>query len=178
MAHVEFDDSDQDSSEDEFILNINLPKQPRTKIYFARKHPLVEFVEEDFQKRYRLSKAAVTDISQMLKARLEYLSNRNNPVPVVDQVLTAFRYYATGTFQSVISDLHGVHQTTCGRIVKRVTIALAEKSKDFISMPTSEDELRHAKLNFLNKHSFPNVVGVIDGKCSCFIYRNILLVLF
>lgn len=167
MALIDSDDSDQQlSSEDELILNVNLPKQPRPKIYFARKHPMVEYVEEDFQKRYRLSKAAVTDISEMLKARLEYLSNRNNPVPVIDQVLTTLRYYATGTYQSVISDLHGIHQTSCGRIVKRVTIALAEKAKDFISMPSSEEELRQAKLHFLNLHSFPNVVGVIDGKIS------------
>lgn len=125
---------------------------------------MVEYVEEDFLKRYRLSKTAVTNISQMLKPRLEYLSNRNNPVSVIDQVLTALRFYATGTFQLVIADLHGVHQTTCGRIVKRVTIALAEKSEYFISMPTTDDELRQAKLKFLKQHNFPNVVGVIDGK--------------
>lgn len=56
-----------------------------------------------------------------------------------------------------------IHQTSCGRIVKRVTIAICERSKEFIKMPTGHEELRNAKLNFFLKKGFPNVIGVIDG---------------
>lgn len=156
--------SDTDGeSDDEIVLNVLLIKHPRQKIYFQRKHPLVEYEDRDFEIRYRLPKNLTVEIAEMLRPRLEYLDKRNNPIPVIDQVLTALRYYATASFQLVVGDLFGIHQTSCGRIVKRVTIAICEKAKDFIRMPSSPEELRNAKLNFFIKKKFPNVIGVIDG---------------
>lgn len=136
---------------------------------------MVDYVDSDFEKRYRLTKTAVQDIARMLNSRLEYVSNRNFPVPVVDQVLTALRFYATGTFQLVVGDLSGIHQTTAGRIVKRVTIALAERSKEFIKMPSSVDEINRATSEFMQKKDFPNTIGVIDGNFIALIYCTFIL---
>ena len=51
------------------------------------------------------------------------------------QVLVAFRFYATGTFQTVVSDLVGVHRSSVSRIVSGVTAALARHKNEYISFP-------------------------------------------
>lgn len=162
IDNISSSDTDDDR-DDEMDLRVLLIKHPRQKIYFQRKHPLVEYVDKDFEMRYRLPKNLTVEIAEMLRTRLEYPDKRNNPIPVIDQLLTTLRYYATASFQIVVGDLFGIHQTTCGRIVKRLTIALCEKSKEFIRMPTTQEQLRDAKLNLFIKKQFPNVIGVIDG---------------
>lgn len=140
-----------------------IPKEPRQRVFFARKHPLVEFDNQDFEIRFRFPKNRVVEIANGLEPKLRYTDDRNNPVNVLDQVLLTLRYYGTGSFQRVVSDLAGIHQVTCGRIVKRVSIALAETASDVIKMPSSQEEIDKTKIEFYLIHKFPNVIGIVDG---------------
>ena len=57
------------------------------------------------------------------------------------QVLLALRYNATGSFQTVVGDLHGVHVATACR-------------SDFIKFPT-EENLHRPRQEFYASAGFP-----------------------
>lgn len=156
-------DSSSEDEIDEVIGNAKIPKEPRKRVFFQRKHPMLEYDESDFIKRYRLPKSAIMELTSILNNRLAYLHNKNDPVPVLDMVIMTLRYYATGTMQMVIGDLSGIHQVSVGRIVKRTTIALAEKAREWIQMPTTAEEIQKVKSDFREEYELPNVVGIIDG---------------
>lgn len=156
---------DSSSSEDieELFREAKIPKSPKRRDFFDRNNPMEIYDEEQFMIRFRFSKKIVMDITEILKPKLCYHDQRNNPIPVHIQVLIALRYYAVGSFQIVSGDLFGVHQVTCGRIVKRVSTALGMLAKNLIKFPRTEEEMNKVKQNFFQKYGFPNILGVVDG---------------
>lgn len=120
------------------------------------------FDEMETIKRYRLSKTTIKSISILLDTKLKPIDNRGYPLTTTQQLLITLRYYATGSIQIVIGDLMGVHQTTAGKIVHRVTAAIASLSKNYIKMPSTADEIRKTKLGFFNLSGLPNCIGAID----------------
>lgn len=162
-SYEETDTNSEEEFEDIFNSVQRLPKPPKKRTVFKRKNQFVELDDVEFKKRFRFSKEVVKEIQKLLEPKLAYNDNRNNPITVLDQLLITLRYYAVGSFQIVGGDLIGAHQTTVGRIVKRVSIALASFGKDFIRMPKTEEELTTTKKCFYEKFNFPNVIGVIDG---------------
>lgn len=75
----------------------------------------------------------------------------------------ALRFYACGSFQIVLGDFGGIHQTTAGKILKRVTRALTQCRRQFIHMPNTEAEKSAVKEQFFRIARFPQVLGAVDG---------------
>ena len=71
------------------------------------------------------------------------------------QVLAALRFYGTGAFQVTVGDHTHIHQTTVGRAVKRVSIALAQKRVPGMQQITPYRA-------FYEMHGFPSAIGLID----------------
>lgn len=59
-------------------------------------------------------------------------------------------------------DLRYLHQSTISRTIKRVSIALAERSQQFIKIPLTENELRENARKFNTIANFPGVLGCVD----------------
>lgn len=118
--------------------------------------------DEDFRKRYRVTKQTFNFLVHLFEQQLEKTSNRNHPLKSNEQLLLALRFYATGSFQMLESDLYGVHQTTVCRCVHRVSKLIASLAPLYIKFPT-EAEFEKLKTKFFNMHGFPGVIGLIDG---------------
>ena len=54
------------------------------------------------------------------------------------RLLTALRFYATGSFLDAVGELTGASEATCHRFVDSVTAALLRKTSKFIKWPTRE----------------------------------------
>lgn len=80
----------------------------------------------------------------------------------MNQLLCALRFYATGSQLLACGDFIGVHESTACRTVHKVTDAIARLYKEFIFMPTTEEEQRQAAMDFYRISSFPRVLGAID----------------
>jgi hypothetical protein len=78
------------------------------------------------------------------------------------QILITLRFYATGSFQIAVGDFGGIHRTTAGKIIKRVTIAIAKLKPQVIKFPTDERGWMEIQKDFYNIARFPCVVGAID----------------
>lgn len=63
---------------------------------------------------------------------------RNHAVTASQKMLLTLRYYATRSFVAACGDFSGVHESTAGKIIKRVSEAIASLRTEFIHMPETE----------------------------------------
>lgn len=79
----------------------------------------------------------------------------------MNQLLTALRYYATGSSQLTVGDFIGVSKSTVHRIVHRVSAAIASL-QHHITFPQTREEVRREQLKFYGVAKFPKAVGAMD----------------
>ena len=72
------------------------------------------------------------------------------------------RFYATGSFQSVVGEMIGVDQSTACHTITTVTDALNMRVRGWIKMPTLA-EANRPKQKFYAMREIPSVIGCIDG---------------
>ena len=133
------------------------------RIIRDRRNPLDFMCDQELIGKYRLDRAAITDLCATLYDDLQHPTGRSSFLCVSLQVVIALRYYGTGSFQAVTGDVHGVGKMSVSRCVHRVSAALARRVGDYIKFPTTDAEMRNVKENFFQVAGFPNVLGAIDG---------------
>ena len=104
----------------------------RGRIFRDRRNPLEDLSPELFKYRYRLTKEVVQDLCVLLNDDFERGRNRSQALSVSIQILVTIRYLATGSFQQVSADVHGIHRTIVCKTIHKVTQALCRHSKTFI----------------------------------------------
>ncbi|RVE47947.1 hypothetical protein evm_007461 [Chilo suppressalis] len=108
--------------------------------------------------RFRLSKEAVVHVFSLIEQSITTSTSRNYAVKPMDRLLLTLRYYATGSFLSVVGNFTGVSKASACRIVKLITHAIAQLRSQFI-FPTNKDELQE---DFYEIARFPRVIAAID----------------
>ena len=73
--------------------------------------------DESIVKNYRLDRESIYSICQDLEQDLLRFTNRSHSIPVSLQVMIELRYYASGSYMSVIEDAHGVSKMTVSRCI-------------------------------------------------------------
>ncbi|KAI0230394.1 hypothetical protein LSAT2_019259 [Lamellibrachia satsuma] len=94
------------------------------------------------------------------------IANRSGSLTPLLQVIVTLRYYASGSFQDVCSELIGIDQSTVSRTVTRVTDAFLRQVPNHVRLPNQRQADR-MKAKFYYTNGFPNVVGSIDGTQIC-----------
>ncbi|GFT31606.1 nuclease HARBI1 [Trichonephila clavipes] len=118
-----------------------------------RSNVFEELDDYEFQRRFRLTKQSVAELTLLIEEKLEQKIPCNNAV----QVLIALRFYAVSCMQLAIADLFDVSQPTVCRVVHRVSEAIASLLPDFIHLPVNREE------KFFSIARFPKVIGALDG---------------
>ena len=85
----------------------NQCKLPKPRVFRNRTQPLDSLDDDELVSRYRLSRQCIVDLCDLERSTI-----RSNALSVSTQVLVALRYLATGSFQRVARDLHGVSQSS------------------------------------------------------------------
>ena len=93
-----------------------------------------------------------------------FVLQRSNAIPPHLQVLTALRFYATGSFYTVHGDLHTVSVPSVCRIVHQVTQAFCRLANRVIRFPANLQDEVQTKRDFFDVAGFPDVLGAIG--CS------------
>lgn len=125
-------------------------------------NPFEEYNEEEFYRRYRLNKSTVRWLSDEIFDFDDRVTATSRRIPDHVQLLLALRYYACGSFQSVVGDTMGFSQATIWRAITKVSTLLSNRIDDFIVFPTESSVLNDMKTNFYNISEFPNCVGCVD----------------
>ncbi|XP_045133082.1 putative nuclease HARBI1 [Portunus trituberculatus] len=74
-----------------------------------------------------------------------------------------FRFYASGSFQSVLADTYGLTQGCVSRVINRVKDVLYTASHRETRIPRGLEEAKVTKRKLYGIANFPNVIGIIDG---------------
>lgn len=145
----------------ELIAAAIVRRAPR--IFRIRNCPYEVFSDIQFKKRFRLSKASVQNLVEIIGPRIEHPTRRNHAISALNQIIITLRFLCTGAFQIFIGDNMRVDKSTVCRIVKRVVRVIAGLRARYIYMPRNEVELAATKSKFRAMYGFPSVIGCVDG---------------
>lgn len=130
----------------------------------ARPNPMEMYNDNEFLRRFRLSKANVQFIYSMIGAELEPVASRKNfTISALDKILITLRYLATGCFYLVAADFYGVSESSVCNIVPVVVQKIAALRERFIRMPVTDDEIESNRRNFFRVAGMPCIIGALDG---------------
>ncbi|MEW8547525.1 MAG: hypothetical protein AB2693_28800, partial [Candidatus Thiodiazotropha sp.] len=141
----------------EDVINVRLER----RVLRDNMNPMEKLNDIQFFQNFRFSKNSALEIFRSVEDMLKVQTNRGLPVPPLLQFLGTLRFYATGSFQSVIGDLFKVSQPAMSRIIKRVSTAIASRHHEVIKFP-DRDSLFSEKQKFMDIGGIPGVIGAID----------------
>ena len=109
------------------------------------------FTNEELRARYRFRRESIRYITNLLAEDLRRKTLRNHPLSVLQEVLIALRFYASGSFLRVVGDTVGVDKSTVSRVVTTVSLAFVTKQQQFIKWP-NQQELRKSKKQKISRN--------------------------
>ena len=111
--------------------------QRKRKVFRRRRdaNPLYNLNEAEIFDRYRFTTVTIMFIVDMVRPLIRSATGRSMALPPLLQVLLTLRYYATGAYFSVVGATLGVSKDATTKAVHRVTKALCDVGKTFISFP-------------------------------------------
>ncbi|KAB0804518.1 hypothetical protein PPYR_01488 [Photinus pyralis] len=98
-----FDIFEELMSDDEEIINF-VERPRRRKQFRQRKNHFEEWDDEAFLDRFRLSKDCILAILEQIEEQISYLTDRNEAVDALTQLLLTLRFYASGSMIIVAGD--------------------------------------------------------------------------
>ena len=140
--------------------NIERQRLPRV---FNRHLPWEGFSDEELLKRYRFGRESLIFIARLIGDEVRPLTKRNHAISTEQQLVIALRFFASGSFLQVIGDTHGYDKGTVSRIVRRVSLALANKHEQWIKFPTTMVDKNMIRAGMYEIAGFPCVIGCVDG---------------
>jgi hypothetical protein len=87
------------------IINENLRAERRFR---ARENPLETMQDHELYQRYRFTANGLRRIEEMLRDDIVHATKRANALTPMHQILVALRFFASGSFQKVITVIHGL----------------------------------------------------------------------
>ena len=140
-------------------------REKQRRIYRRRRDVFDEYSDGEFIKRFRLDRAGIISVTDLVRDKLEARSQRNKPLSAETKVAITLRYLATGKMQQCSCDDFGTTQATISRVITQTLDALADPDIlcQFIKFPTTQYEVQRKQEEFMEGYRFPGVVGAIDG---------------
>ncbi|XP_062581489.1 putative nuclease HARBI1 [Saccostrea cucullata] len=118
----------------------------RERLFRDRNNPLDYMDDREIISKFRLPRHLILDICQMIQNDITRPTRRSHALPPSLQLMAALRFFATGNFQTVTADLHG--------------ISAIDGTHVGIKSPSFEE---HVFVNRKNYHSI-NTMAVCDAK--------------
>lgn len=156
FLHNEFDVLQ--SEFDRLERQIDMLQQSNNRSYTVREtlNQMDNYTEEEFRRRFRLTKYTVNELYQLIGLDLEPLVQRKNfTLSGMDKILMTLRYYATASFHIVSADFYGVSETFVCKIVPVVSNKIASLRNRFIKMPSTDAEIQQKNWNFFEWQACP-----------------------
>ena len=101
-------------------------------------------------------------IARLIEDEVRPMTQRNRAISTEEQLVIALRFFASGSFLQVIGDTHGYDKATVSRIVRRVSLALANKHETWVKFPTRMEDKNAIRAGMYEIAGFPCVIGCID----------------
>lgn len=135
----------------------------RERIFRDRSNPLDYYTDDEIRLRFRFTRAGIFKLLEYLGTDLKPVTRCYSYHPAA-QLLTALRFYATGTFQYTVGDTfdENVSQSMVSIFIHSITDSLVNRIPDIIRFPTTDAERARISAGFYAKCGIPNTIGSID----------------
>ena len=134
----------------------------RNRVFRDKLNPLDVYDDIELFERFRFGRIDILRIVEEIRADLSFGYRRKGYLSPELQVLTALRFFASGSFQIVVGDTIRAHKSTVSRTIHRVSAALCARARRWINLPRQREADRQKRL-FFAMAGFPNVIGCVDG---------------
>ena len=132
-----------------------IPPKIREKMFRQHEIFLDDFSDEELRIRYRFGRDSIEFLTEILENDLQRQTKRNDALsPTLLQILVALHFFVSGSFLQPIGDTVGLPKSSVSRVLKDLSLALAQKQKKIILLP-SPAELQVVKRGFYDKGGFP-----------------------
>lgn len=129
-----------------------------------RLNPLEMYTDDEFRRRFRLSKSTALYLYDLIGLELEPIVPRPGfTISGLDKILITLRYFATANFHLASADFFGVSESSVCNIIPIVCDKIASLRERFIRMPITDAEIERNKRDFFRVAGMPAVIGAIDG---------------
>jgi hypothetical protein len=111
----------------------------RKRVFKDVDNPIDYLDDNDIIAKYRLPRYLIFDLCRRFDGDLKRPTLRSRSLSVSLQVMTALRFYATGSFQEVTADVHRISRSSVSRVIQDVTNCLVRISREHIKIPTQQE---------------------------------------
>ena len=163
-----------------------VPRPRRIKTYRPRKDVLGSLSDCELLKRYRLDRAGILYVTDLVREALESPTGRSGALSPELKVIVTLRYLATGKMQQCNSDDLGPSQAAISMAINNTLLALTRPDiiSRFIKFPLTLPEIERKQVDFMaiagelySSTSFLCVIQYIDHMLGKFlVYNSTLLV--
>ncbi|KAM4795512.1 putative nuclease HARBI1 [Rhinophrynus dorsalis] len=158
-AHRPRDKGSPVSAQKQQVVGIRRTPRPRV---FRERTGLEVFTEEEIIQRYRLSRGAIMDLYELIKADIDPLTQRSHAIPGMVKLLNCLHFFASGSFQTRTSSVGGVSQSAFSRFMGPVIDSIKKHLQTFIHFPTDRAGWQLIRRGFYNVAGLPHVMGALD----------------
>ncbi|XP_067647650.1 putative nuclease HARBI1 [Eurosta solidaginis] len=126
----------------------------------------LEFTSQrDFKNYVRMDK----ETFEVLLSKVAHRINKRDTVmrkaiPARHRLTLTLRFLASGNSFEDLKFLTAISPQAIGKIVSETCDAIIEELKDYIKLPTNENEWKMEANAFNQRWNFPHCIGAIDGK--------------
>ncbi|KAK4294822.1 hypothetical protein Pmani_032580 [Petrolisthes manimaculis] len=141
------------------------PQPCRVRTFRPRRNVLDELGDTKLIKRYRLDRAGIFFVTEMLRGALVSPTSRSMAISPEIKVVITLRYLATGKMQLYNGDDLRASQPSVSRVIVQTVELLASPAiaTRFIKFPRTRQEIQQRQNEFMAISNFPGIVGTIDG---------------
>ncbi|XP_066585454.1 putative nuclease HARBI1 [Prorops nasuta] len=133
----------------------------RNRIKWRRVNYFETLNNNEFQMKFRLSKTQFLEVLKQIEPKIQ-CKQRKYPIPPNIRLLTALRFYATGTFLQVVADFANISAMSAYRIVHEVSKAIADLLPNYIRLPRTDQEIMKTMKNNFSIAGMVRVIGAMD----------------
>lgn len=129
----------------------------RPRHFSERRDVLNEFSASELIRRYRLDRAEIIFVIDLVRANLTSSTARNRTTSAELKVIVTLRFLATGKMQLYSSDVLGLPQQSVSRIITETLSALSSRHilAQFIKFPITPNETQRKKSTSCRLLDFP-----------------------
>ncbi|CAH2001493.1 unnamed protein product [Acanthoscelides obtectus] len=129
------------------------------------RHMQFEAVDDTTKNFTRISTEDLNQLRYFIEPRVNKMDTQfREAITVTERLAITLRFLATGDSYNSLQYLFRVSKQSISRIVPEVCDAISEVLKDWVKIPTSEEEWLNIAEEFEEKWNFPHAIGAMDGK--------------
>ncbi|KAK9879179.1 hypothetical protein WA026_004027 [Henosepilachna vigintioctopunctata] len=126
---------------------------------------VIQHTEETVRNFVRMSSEDFEYLLTMVSPKINKMNtNMREAITAKERLAVTLRFLATGDSYSSLQYLFRISKSSVSSIIPETCDAIIETLRDYVKMPSNQNEWLEKARGFEEKWAFPHAIGAIDGK--------------